>query len=206
MSDLHVEVRYGLPEFEFDLPPGWELLQLTADNVDQTVRTVLGDGAPDAVASAAQQTRRAFHEEQTFAIVRFNDPERGYSRTWLSLSALRAPAGKTIGGFAGQLVEDHEGILLDTEGRVLRWTPKGPLTEGMFGRTCYLLPAPGAPEERALYITGWTVVTDGHRPADPEHLELLLHHQATMVLRHRWVDADHIRMSYEAIAEGRIAD
>lgn len=208
MSDLHIDVRYGLPEFAFDLPEGWELLPLGAENVKETVRTALGAGAPEPVVdAAAKATSRELHEQQTFAVVRFNDPERGFSRVWLTLSTLRAPEGKTIGQLAQQLVDRHGAVILDSGGRVLRWSVAGEaLSEGMFGRTCYLVPSPVAPQERALYVTGWTVVTDGQRAADPEQIELLLAHQATMVLRHSWVDQPHISMTYEAIAAGNLAD
>ena len=48
MTDLHIEMRYGLPEFTFDLPDGWQLEPLTKATVDKTVELVLGPESPAA--------------------------------------------------------------------------------------------------------------------------------------------------------------
>ena len=207
MSDLHIEVRYGLPELEFDLPDGWQLVPLTASTVDTTVELVLGADA--AVAERSRLTgavRADLHRDKAFALVRFDDENRGLSRVWLSLQAVDAPADSSIGHLASRLIAEHGATLLDDHGRVLRWTRSGEgLHHGRLARTDYLIPMPGNPESRALHVVGWTLVTDGHRPVDAEQLELLLQNQAAIVLCHRWVGAAHVQMSMPDLAAGRIS-
>ena len=101
MTDLHIEMRYGLPEFTFDLPDGWQLEPLTKATVDKTVELVLGPESPAAERDRLTESVRAdLHRDRAFALVRFDDESRGHSRVWLSLQALTAPADSSIGHLA----------------------------------------------------------------------------------------------------------
>lgn len=200
MADLHVELRYGLPEFEFLLPPGWQLIQLRADAVEEAVTAALGgaEGDPERQEIVAAELRR-LHQERTFAVLRFDDPQRGYSLTWLTLAALRSPAGTTIDDFAARVIAEHDAVLLNEGGTVLRWSVAGePLRSGVIARTHYLIPSPTDREREALYLIGWTVITDGDRALDAAHIELLLQHQASLVLRHRWREHEHVEFAIGA--------
>ncbi|MGO1393073.1 hypothetical protein [Agrococcus casei] len=207
MTDLHIEMRYGLPEFTFDLPDGWQLEPLTKATVDKTVELVLGPESPAAERDRLTESVRAdLHRDRAFALVRFDDESRGHSRVWLSLQALTAPADSSIGHLASRLIAEHDATLLDDGGRVLRWTRAGEgLHHGRLGRTDYLIPSPEHPESKALHVVGWTLVTDGHRPAEPAHIELLLQNQAAIVLCHRWSGAEHVAMRMAELESGRIS-
>jgi len=177
MSDLGVDLRYGIPPFRFAMPPGWVQVAPTEatkqDELKQASAIFRRAGRPDLEAeyrAMMAQVSEGMRRTKVFTVYRQQDvPMEELLPLSITASALSGTDGDNLDDWVADAFRLRGAEFLNEEMKhIVRWVseprrPQGaaPIT-GVGGRTItYLIPVPGTGRSKALVFTSTIVIPEG---------------------------------------------
>ncbi|WP_313355083.1 hypothetical protein [Microbacterium sp.] len=176
MSDLLVEMQYGIPPFRIALPPGWRRRAASSqtEKTDLTRASALfrQAGRPDLEAqyrAMMARVRQGMKQSKVFAIYRQEEVEADELLPMsITAAAVDGERGANLDDWiAGAFQRRGAGFLEDAR-HVVRWESEAARPPGISeledvpARTVtYAIPVPGTNRSRALVFTTTILMPDG---------------------------------------------
>lgn len=184
MSDLLVEMQYGIPPFRIALPPGWRQRAASSqtEKTDLTRASALfrQAGRPDLEAqyrAMMARVRQGMKQSKVFAIYRQEQVEADELLPMsITAAAVEGERGANLDDWIAGAFRHRGAAFLEDARHVVRWESEAGRPPGVSAlehvpaRTVtYAIPVPGTNRSRALVFTTTILMPDGSGVSEEEH-------------------------------------